>query len=57
MRHQPGDAAIAVEEWMYPQKPMMGCSDCKDRIGFSDIAVTSAKRFRKRGTAPGLMAM
>ena len=25
MRMQPGRAAIPVEEWVYPCKPMMGC--------------------------------
>jgi hypothetical protein len=49
MRHQPCDAAIAIEEWMYPQKPMMGSGNREDRICLSEIAVDLCKAAQEAG--------
>jgi hypothetical protein len=49
MGHQPCDAAIAVKEWVDPQKAVMGSGDRKDRICLSDIAVDIRKSVQKAG--------
>jgi hypothetical protein len=47
MRHQPSDAAIAIKEWMYPQKAMVGGGDREHRICLSQIAVNLCKAFQE----------
>src|ERR1700730_1146994 len=39
MRHQPRDAAVAVEERMYPREAVMRGRGGKDRLGLTEPAV------------------
>jgi hypothetical protein len=53
MGHQPRNAAIPIQKWMYPEKPMVSSSRGKDRFGLADVPVNLLESSQKAGQGSG----
>ena len=47
MRHQAGDAAVAVEERVDPQQPVMRAGGGEDRVGLAEPAIDGLEALKK----------